>query len=494
MRPSIRALLLLLVALLVVGGVAFAVRERRGGVDEPAADDPRATAAATGAVEGRRQQLIGVRTARASRGTLGRTIRTVGTVRYDETRLTDLNLKLDGWITELHVDHIGQTVTKGQALFKLYSPELLAAQNDLVVALRNRDQVTSTQAADSREYGARLVEAPRQRLVRWDVPEDQLRLISEGRQPLSAVVFRSPAGGVVIDKTIINGMQVKAGETLYRIADLSVVWIEAEFREFDLPDVREGAEAVVTTDAWPGVSASGRIVHVFPYMNEQTRTVKARIALANRGGRLRPGMFANVEVGVKPREGLLIPADAVVDSGTRQTVFVAQGNGHYEPRPVTVGGRSGGQALIVQGLRENEEVAERGTFFLDSESQLRAGLQSYQPPPSADAPARDTADVSVSVQTVPDPPRSGENIVDVRVKDSAGRPVSGADVLVQFSMPAMPSMNMPAMRAEARLDPVGEGRFRGPVSLSMAGRWDVNVTVRRQGRPIATRQSSVLAR
>ena len=494
MKPPVYTSVLLFIALVVICGVTLAVRDRRAGADT-SSTAPSAVGATSGAgIDSRRQQLIGVRTARVARGSLGHTIRTVGTVQYDETRLTDVNLKLDGWISSLQVNHVGQIVTRGDALFSLYSPDLIAAQNDLIVALKNRDQVVSAQAADAREYGARLVDAPRQRLLRWDVPDDQLRSIADDRQVHQAVVFRSPAAGVVIEKAVINGMHVQAGQTLYKIADLSVVWIEAEFRELDLSELRVGADAEVTTDAWPGERLSGRIIHIYPYMSEPTRTVKARIALANRGGRLKPGMFANVEVMVKPRTGLVVPADAVVDSGTRQMVFVAQGNGHFEPRTVTVGGRGDGQALIVDGLRENEEVAERATFFLDSESQMRAGAQNYEASANAPRTQPETAPLEISVQTVPSPPRTGENAVEVQVRDGKAQLVSDVEVQVSFFMPAMASMNMPAMRAEARLQPVAPGVFKGPVSISMAGRWDVTVSVVRQGRQVAASQTSVMAR
>jgi Cu(I)/Ag(I) efflux system membrane fusion protein/cobalt-zinc-cadmium efflux system membrane fusion protein len=501
MQSPIRSSIVVL-ALLIIGGVAIALRGRVPNEDgvAPAAGDAASASRSTALLDSRRQQLIGVRTARASRGTLKRSIRTGGAVAYDETRLTDVNLKLDGWITELYISHVGEPVSRGQSLFKVYSPDLLSAQNDLIVALRNRDQAAGSPGADGREYAVRLIEAPRQRLVRWDVPEDQLTAISEGRQVLPSIIFRSPAAGVVIEKSVIKGMQVKTGQTLFRIADLSAVWVEAEFRELDLSQLSAGAPAAVSTDAWPEVRLSGRVVHVFPYMNEQTRTVKARIGLANRAGRLKPGMFVNVDLETSPQEGLIVPADAVIDSGTRQTVFVAQGDGHYEPRAVTVGARAEGKAVIVQGLRENEYVAERATFFLDSESQLRGGLQSYEAPASPPAVGSspgtlaDDAQLDVSVSMSPDPPRTGENTVFISVKDQDGRPVADAQVRALFTMPPMPAMNMPAMRAESQLQPDGNGRFRGAVSLSMPGRWDVTVTLQRHGRAIVTKRSSVLAR
>lgn len=483
---------------IALSGALFAVRDRapERGVTVAAAALPESEPASRAGVviDDRRQQLIGVRTARVARGTLARTIHAAGSVRYDETRLTDVNLKLDGWINELHVNYVGQTVARDQSLFTLSSPELQAAQNDFIAALRNREQVTTSQAADAREFGARLVDAPRQRLLRWDVPEDQLRAIEENRQVHPALVFRSPVAGVVVEKTVLNGMHVAAGQSLYRIADLSVVWIDADFLELDLSALRVGATASVTTDAWPGQQLSGQIVHVYPYLTEQTRTVKARIALANREGRLKPGMFANVDVTVTSGEGLLVPADAVVDSGTRQIVFVAQGAGRFEPRNVTVGARTDERALIVAGLHEHDEVATRATFFLDSESQMRAALQHYQTAPSHEGASEEPVRFDLGVQTSPNPPRAGENMVEVRLRDAEARPVTDTDIRVLFSMAPMPSMNMPAMRSEARLTHVGNGVYRGPATLSMTGRWDVTVSALRRGRSLAETRTSLVAR
>jgi len=448
------------------------------------------------AIDPRRQQLIGVRTVRVARGALERTIRAAGTVRYDETRLTDVNLKLGGWITDLYVNYVGQRVARGQVLFTLFSPELLAVQNELLLGLRNRDQLTDSQASNAREFGERVVDVPRQTLLRWDVPADQVRVLEDTRQLLTAVEFRSPADGVVIEKAAVKGMHVESGKTLYRLADLSVVWIEVDFHELDLSELRVGANAEVTAEAWPGQRLSGRIVNVYPYMAEQTRTVKARVALPNRDGRLKPGMFVTVDVGVTSGDGLLVPADAVVDSGSRQIVFVAQGQGHFEPRDVTVGPRAGGQAIILAGLHEGEEVAARGTFFLDSESQMRAALEDYQTQyqtQHSHATSREPVSFDVGVQTIPNPPRTGANVVEVHVRDREARPVTDAEIRVLFSMAPMPSMNMPAMRSEARLTHVENGIYRGRATISMGGRWDVTVTALRQGRAVAEIRTSLVA-
>jgi len=443
------------------------------------------------ALDDRRQQLTGVRVARVTTGTLAATIRAPGRVAYDDTRIVDVNLKLDGWIRDLPVNAIGRSVTRGQALLTLYSPDLITAQTQYVSALKNRDQ---TPRAPGDELGTRLVEAPRLRLQRWDVPEDQIRRIEEEREVLPAVVFRSPADGVVIEKNVMSGMHVEIGRTLFKIADVSKVWLEAEFRESDLADVRQGAQAEITFDAYPREAFAGTIDQVFPFLTPDTRSVKARIVLANRTGRLKPGMLANVVLRGVERSGLLIPVDAIVDSGNRRTVFVSQGSGHFEPREITVGERAGGQALVLSGLREREEIATRGAFFLDSESRMQAALEDYRVNSSPAARTDAASGITLTMQFAPDPPRKGENIVEVHASDQAGRPIVDADVRVVIIMPAMPSMNMPAMRSDASTEPTERGIYRGRIDFSMAGRWDVSATAYRNGEPIAATRSSVVAR
>ena len=445
-------------------------------------------------IDQRRQQLIGVRTAPVTQGSLSRTIRAGGTVGYDATRLTDVNLKLEGWITDSFVNYVGQPVSRGQALFTLFSPELLSVQNELLLGLRNREGLTDSQVSNAREFGERVVDVPRQTLLRWDVPAEVVRGIEESRRLQTPVEFRSPADGIVIETTMVKGMHVDPGQTLYRIADLSAVWIEVDFREVDLPALRVGTRAEVTATAWPGQRMTGRVVNVYPYLSEQTRTVKARVALANRDGRLKPGMFVSVDVAAPAEEGLLVPADAIVDSGSRQMVFVSRGEGRFEPRDVTVGARSADRALVLAGLHEHEEVAASGTFFLESESQMRTAVEQYRAPHADAAAPADSARFDVRLDTSPAPPIAGENVVEVRVRDAAAQPVTDAEIEVIFGMAAMPSMNMPAMRFESRLTHVSNGLYRGRANLMMRGSWNATVVARRGGHAVAETQTSLLVR
>jgi RND family efflux transporter MFP subunit len=462
-----------------------------GGSGAPAATTPTGRADLT--LDLRRQQLIGVRTTRVERGPLTRSLRTVGAVRYDERRLKDVNVKVDGWVRDLRVDYTGQFVRAGDVLFTLHSPDLLTTQQEYLLALRTRDQLRDSEVADAREHAGRLVQSARERLLFWDLPADALRDLEGSRQPLSAVPFRSPVSGYVIEKQVLEGTRVMPGVLLYKIADLSVVWIEADVHESEMPFLRVGAKARVTLDAWPGERFAARVIYVYPYVDETTRTMKVRLELPNERGRLRPGMFATVSLDQSLGTGLTVPSDAVLDSGAEQHVFVSERDGYFEPRRVRAGTRLEGRTQILDGLREGEEVASGAVFFLDSESQLRATLDTYRqaPAPAASAAA---AGLRITFRTEPDPPRAGDNLLEAVVLDAAGRPVSDVQVTVLFYMAPMPSMNMPAMRSETRLSFLEQGVYRAPGTILMSGRWDVIVTVSRGEERLGSQQFSVTAK
>jgi Cu(I)/Ag(I) efflux system membrane fusion protein/cobalt-zinc-cadmium efflux system membrane fusion protein len=286
-------------------------------------------------------------------------------------------------------------------------------------------------------------------------------------------------------------MHVTAGQTLYRVADLSRVWVEADVYEQEMPFIRVGRPAIVTLDAYPGERFVGRSVYVYPFVEERTRTVRVRFEFPNPSGRLRPGMYANVELQAPAGTGLTVPGNAVVESGRQQIVFVALGDGYFEPRRVTIGRRLDDRVEILENLKEGEQVAIGATFFLDSESQLRGALQGYQPLPAATGETSTAARLTISFRSQPDPPKAGDNTFEVTVKDAEGRPMPDADVSVTFFMAAMPTMNMPAMRSEAKLSGIGNGVYRGVGQILSRGRWDVTVTVTRGGQRLGANQFAV---
>ena len=514
MRRVLLASAAIVAVLLVLGVAVYTIRARSG--QKPAAQGeapgqkpmagmppggtPQAGAPATPprgdvTIDSRRQQLIGVRTAPVTREPMQHTLRTVGVVRYDETSLADVNLRLEGWIRDLYVDYTGQPLQRGQPLFTLYSPDLLATQHEYLLALKTRDQMQGSVIPEARERAEQLVASARQRLVLWNLPDEEIRALEEKRQAPEVVVFRSPASGFVIEKQALRGMHVMPGQTLYKVANLSVVWVEADVYEQEMALARVGQRAKVILDAYPGESFDGRAIYIYPFVEENTRTVKVRFQFANPRGRLKPGMYANVEIQGTEAMGVTVPANALLDSGTDKVVFVAQGDGYFTPRPVKVGRNLGDRIQILEGVKEGEQVATGATFFLDSESQLRAGLQNYEAPKGAQGgPPTGGPTLDIVFRTQPDPPKTGESVFEVVVKDASGQPVTDADVSVQLFMPAMPTMNMPAMRNETKLPHIGGGVYRGPGQVMMAGRWDATVTVAKGGQQLGRKQLAVVAR
>ena len=473
------------------GARAAATNPSRPTATPPAAaGDPEARAPVT--IDGRRQQLIGVRTVMVTEQPLTHRLRAKGIVRFDESRWTDVNVRAEGWIRKLYVERTGEAVRRGQPLLAIYSPELATAQAEYVLALRTRDAMARGGASTDR-----LVDAARQRLARWDLPDDHLVALTERREVAPLITFRSPVAGIVMEKRAVDGMRVMPGDSLYRIVDASMVWVEADVYESDVAMVRMGQRAAVTLDAWPGDTFTGRVSWIAPTMDEGTRTAKVRIELPNRGGRLRPGMFAQAELLTSVQRGPVIPADALLDTGGRQFVFVTDGNGYFEPRPIKTGHRVDGQVRVLEGLRTGEHVAASATFFVDSESQLRAALEGYKAHPPGAAPVQASASagaVDVALTSVPDPPRAGMTRFQAAVTTKEGVPVADATVTLVLYMPPMPSMNMPAMRSEAALGHAGTGVYRGSLDVMMTGRWEATVTVTRGTERLASKQLTLMVR
>ena len=477
-----------------------------GGMDMDVADaalsagmiDPESTVGASSRAEvmidPRRQQLVGVRTAPVERRALTQSIRAVGTVRYDETRLADVNVKVAGWIEELDVDSTGQFIEAGQRLFTLYSPALLTTQQEYLLALESRSTLRESQVAEARIYADRLVDAARQRLVLWDLPPDAIHALEEDHEPSRTMPFRSPVGGFVIEKMVVQGQHVLPGMRLYTVADLSEVWVEADLYEAELSAVTEGLPVSITVDAYPNDELRGRIAYIYPYVDEQTRTVRIRIQLQNARGRLKPGMYANVSLDAPMGESLVIPVNALLDSGAEQHVFVSEGDGYLEPRTVVIGQRLGDVVQILDGLEAGEVVATSATFFIDSESQLRAALEGFEPVPFAAEAGVGRERLDITFRSDPDPPESGDNTLEVTVADADGQPVTDADVSIVFYMAPMPTMNMPAMQTDATLTHESAGVYRGAGEVMMAGRWAVTVLVSREGQRLDSRTLTIVAR
>jgi len=321
-----------------------------------------------------RQQQIGLRTSPVEKHPLARAIRTVARVAYAEPRLAWVNTKVMGWIEKLHVAATGQYVKKGQPLLELYSPELVSAQEEYLIALQARDKLKGSVSREAAEGGESLLAAARKRLQLWDITDEQIAQLEKSGEAKKTLTIVSPFDGFVVEKSALAGKSVMAGENLYRIADLSSVWLYADIYENELPFVKEGQEATVTLSYLPGETFAAKISYLYPYLDEQTRTVKVRLEAPNPGHKLKPDMWANVELRVEPAEALAIPASAAIHTGTRYVAFVDKGEGRFEPRELKIGVKTDEYVEVKEGLSEGEKVVTRALFLIDSESQLRAAI------------------------------------------------------------------------------------------------------------------------
>ena len=367
----------IIAALLVLFPVA--ARAQHEGHSSPPAGAPQEAAAPAEApmveIPADKQQLMGVRTVVVAPRQIGKIIRTVGRVEYDERKLATVSMKFEGWIEKLYADYTGKHVRKGEPLADVYSPELLATQQELLNTVRwvrssgeVKDGAVSSMLARDAD---KIMEAARQRLRLWDVSDEQIKAIEDTGKTVRALTIHSPVDGTVIQKYAVLGLRVMPGEKLFDIADLSTVWITADVYEQELPLIMAGETARVSLSSLPGRELSAKIEFINPTLAGDTRTVKVRLTLPNPGGRLRPQMFTNVEIKAGLGRRLAVPDDAVLDTGVRQIVYVDKGEGMFEPREVKLGLRAEGYREVLSGLKAGEKVARSATFLIDSEAQLK---------------------------------------------------------------------------------------------------------------------------
>ncbi len=323
-------------------------------------------------IDPQRQQLIGLRTTEVSRGPVGESWRTVGKVAVDETNVHHVNIKVGGFVDTVYVDYVGKAVRRGERLFSIYSPDLLSVQQEYLLALRTRKALAGGGVATG--AGDDLVEAARERLRLWDVPEAEVERLERTGKPVKNLTMFAPMSGVVTKKDIVMGHRLNEGDMPYEITDLSRVWVLADAYETDLGRVRTGMPATLSLQAFPDQTFKGRVIFVDPVLDPKTRTAKVRLEFPNPRAELKPEMFGEVTLRTAARDGLRIPADALIDSGTRKVVFVALGEGKFQPREVAVGPVTGDQVEVLSGLEEGEKVVTRANFLVDSESRLRASL------------------------------------------------------------------------------------------------------------------------
>jgi Cu(I)/Ag(I) efflux system membrane fusion protein len=333
-----------------------------------------------------KRQLLGVRSEEIHHGPLTRVIRTVGRVAVDERRLHHIHTKYDGYAEHLYVDFTGKQVKRGEHLLSIYSPELVATQQEYLLAYEAQKRMAESGIASVAQGSRDLLEATRQRLLLWDMKPEDIEALERAGKVGRTVDLHSEVAGHVVQKMAFHGMRVTPADTLFDIADLSHVWVLADVYESDLPLVRVGMRAKLSVPYLPGRSFEGAVTYVSPTVEEQTRTVKVRIELANEGERLKPDMFADVLLSAELDTGLSVPESAVVDSGGRKLVFVDRGDGRFEPREVELGVRVDSGYVVLSGLADGERVVTQANFLLDSESSLRAALGAMGTPAPAATP------------------------------------------------------------------------------------------------------------
>jgi Cu(I)/Ag(I) efflux system membrane fusion protein len=326
-------------------------------------------------IEQDKQHLIGVKTVEAAVKPMQKTIRTVGRIEYDERRLATVNTKFEGWIENLHVDYTGRFVKKGEPLAEIYSPELVATQQEFLNMLKwNKSALSGQQSAVSSMLSKdadKLVEAAKQRLRLWDITEDQIKAIEESGKPIRTLTIYSPANGYIIQKMAFQGMRVMPGEKLFDIADLSTVWVISDIYEYELSLIKVGQTAAINLSYFPGKVFTSTIDYIYPSLSSDTRTAKVRFIISNPSAQLKPQMFTNVEIRIDMGKKLIIPDEAIIDTGTRKIIYVDKGEGYFEPREILTGIKADGMTEVTEGLKAGEKIAASGTFLIDSEAQLK---------------------------------------------------------------------------------------------------------------------------
>jgi Cu(I)/Ag(I) efflux system membrane fusion protein len=355
----------------LLAGPIVDAQEQKPAMKEASAE-AQAEAAPTITLSDEKRQLIGVRTAEAGVRMLDKRIRTVGKVEVDETRLAFVNTKIAGWVKKLFVNFTGDQVVKGQPLLSIYSPDLVTAQEEYLLALRSRTTVSGG-IAEVQASQQSLIDSAKRRLLLWDITAEQIAEMEKTGKTQTEMIIDAPLNGIVLEKMVLDGVYIMPGMNLYKIADLSAVWIIADVYEYEVPLVKVGQQTRLTLPYSSGEVLHATVSFINPVLDPMTRTVKVRIAVPNPGLLLKPDMFVNVEIMPSSRARLVIPRSAVLDSGTRQIVYVEKEPGVFEMRSVTLGVRGENEVEVLKGIKKGDRVVTSGNFLLDSESQLQFG-------------------------------------------------------------------------------------------------------------------------
>lgn len=441
-----------------------------------------------------KRQLIGVKTGLVEKRSLDTIIHAAGSVEYNEKKTSQIQMRVSGWIKELYVDSTGQQIKKGDPLFQLYSPDLFATEQEYLLAKKTLSRMKEGGMSHVREGVESQVESARARLLLWNMTEEQIDRLDEEGEVKPEMVFYSPVKGFVTKKSAVKGQYVTPEMVLYEIADLSTVWVYADIYEPDLGYLRQDQKVSISFTAYPDRTFTGRIIYIAPNLSPETRTVKARIELPNPGFLLKPGMYGDVDIRIKIPKRLVIPVEAVIDSGMRQLAFLDRGNGVFEPREIKLGAHHEGYVEVVSGLKEGDRVVTSATFLVDSESKLMAAASmmgmlgmggvnmekatmgkmemASQPPFPR---SKKAGPYVLDLELFPDPPRAGENKISVKIINSQNQIIRDAAVTFSYVM------TMPGMTAEEVKGSLVKDAYEGKVKFAMAGGWKIDVLVKRKG-------------
>jgi RND family efflux transporter MFP subunit len=444
-----------------------------------------------------RRQLIGLKFATVARKDVSDRLETTGNIETDERLQGYVQTRFAGWIEQVFANSTYQYVRRGQPLFTIYSPDLVSAESEYLLAVDARKRVKDSSVGDVASDASSLVDSAAQRLKLWGVSPREIARLERERTVRRAVEIDSPMSGYVVERNALPNMYVQPDTRLFAITDLSKVWIYAAVFQDEIGKVHHGDPATVTVDAYPGTNFDGRVDFIWPQIDPMTRTAKVRCEFNNPKGRLFPGMFAHVALEMPMGKQIVIPDSAVLRTGTHNVAFVDRGDGYLTPAEVELGPHVGDQFIVLKGLAPGQQIVSSANFLIDSESQLQAATGAFVPPPpgvganATGQAVRAIPQASIAFSSEPSPLARGHNKAIVTLRDSKGAPISGAKVTVTFYMAAMPAMGMTAMRAQGVADEQGNGVYAAKIDLLSGGTWGLTIVASKDGHSIATKQMDV---
>ena len=406
-----------------------------------------------------------------------------------------MQVRFSGFIEKGFVDATYQYIRKGQPLFTNYSPDVVATEREYLVAKQNQQQVAQSSVPGVASNAGSLLAAATERLRQWGVPQQEIERLESSGQVQQELEVDSPVSGYITERNALPSVAIQPEMRLFTVADLASVWVQAQVFQNDLGRIKIGDAAALTVNTFPGRTFRGQVDFIYPQVDAETRTAKVRIVSANSDLQLKPGMFVNVAFNVPMGRQLVIPASGVLQSGNRQIAFVERSDAYLEPREVELGTRVGDDFIVRKGLNVGEHIVTSANFLVDSESQLQAALGSFVPPPpgAGAASTMNAPQANAELTSEPSPPHKGSNVFRIKLTDSSGAPISGAEVSVTFFMPAMPQMGMAAMRTPVALSEKGKGIYEGSGELGSGGTWQTTIVAKKNGQAIASKQLSVNA-